>query len=63
MKTLKFNDEQVTQIVTDLQSSNKDYSGLMKIFLEAMMGAEREAHNAENKDLSNGYRPRRARHN
>ena len=60
MKTLKFNDEQVTQIVTDLQSSNKDYSGLMKIFLEAMMGAEREAHNAENKDLSNGYRPRRA---
>jgi transposase-like protein len=60
MKTLKFNDEQVTQIVTDLQSSHNDYSGLMKIFLEAMMGAEREAHNAERGDLSNGYRPRRA---
>lgn len=60
MKTLKFSEEQVTQIVTDLQSSRGDYSGLMKIFLEAMMGAEREVYNADKGDLSNGYRPRRA---
>ena len=60
MKTLKFNTEQITQIVTDLQSSQGDYTGLMKIFMEAMMGAEREVYKAESGDLSNGYRPRRA---
>ena len=60
MKTLKFNTEQITQIVTDLQSSQGDYTGLMKIFMEAMMGAEREVYKAQSGDLSNGYRPRRA---
>jgi putative transposase len=60
MKTLDFTIEQVTQIVTDLQSSKGDYSHLMKIFLEAMMGAERKVHNEQTGDLGNGYRSRRA---
>ena len=60
MKTLNFSDQQVTQIVSDLQSSQGDYSHLMKIFLEAMMNAEREVHNQANFHKSNGYRPRRA---
>lgn len=60
MKTLNFSIEQVTQIVTDLQSSQSDYSHLQKIFLEALMGAEREVFNQETGDKSNGYRPRRA---
>ena len=50
MKTLNFSDQQVTQIVSDLQSSQGDYSHLMKIFLEAMMNAEREVHNQANFD-------------
>jgi hypothetical protein len=40
MKTLNFSDQQFMQIVSDLQSSQGDYSHLMKIFLEAMMNAE-----------------------
>jgi transposase-like protein len=60
MKTLNFSIEQVTQIVTDLQSSQSDYGHLQKIFLEALMGAEREVFNQETGDKSNGYRPRRA---
>jgi len=60
MKTLNFSDQQVTQIVSDLQSDKGDYSQLMKIFLEAMMSAERSVHNQAHEDKSNGYRTRRA---
>lgn len=60
IKTLKFNTEQITQSVTDLQSSLGDYTGLMKILIEEMVGVEREVYKLESGDLSNGYRPRRA---
>jgi hypothetical protein len=36
MKTLNFSDQQVTQIVSDWQSSQGDYSHLMKFFLEVI---------------------------
>ena len=60
MKTLKFSTEQVTKIVSDLKTTGTDSCGLMKIFLEAMMSAEREEYKVAHQDMSNGYRPRRA---
>lgn len=60
MKTLNFSDQQVTQIVSDLQSDKGAYSQLMKIFLEAIMIAERSVHNQAYEDKSNENRTRRA---
>lgn len=59
-ETLSFSKEQVTKIVTDLKDSGTDNSGLMKVFLEAMMRAERQEHNELHNDQSNGYRSRKA---
>lgn len=44
----------------DLKNSGEDSTALMKVFLEAMMRAEREEYKLEHQDSSNGYRPRRA---
>ena len=59
-KPLTFTKEQVTQIVGDLKASGQDNSSLMKIFLEAMMNAEREEYKIEHNDSSNGFRSRKA---
>jgi hypothetical protein len=57
MKTLKFSDQQVTQIEPDLQSNQGDYSHLQRIFLEPIIAAEREEFNLETGDKSNGFLP------
>lgn len=59
MEKLHFTQEQVTKILEDILSKEGGLQELQKISLEALMRAEREEHNLEFSDSSNGYRPRR----
>jgi len=57
---LHFTQEQVTQILGEIASKKEGYTKVLKIALEAIMRAEREIHNMEFNDVSNGYRIRKS---
>ncbi len=59
-KKLNFTREQVTKILEDIAKEKDGYNKVLKYSLEAMMRAEREIHNKNYGDVSNGYRWRRA---
>ena len=54
MEKLHFTQEQVTKILEDILSKEGGLQELQKISLEALMRAEREEHNLEFSDSSNG---------
>jgi transposase-like protein len=58
-KKLNFTQEQVTKILENIAEEKDGYNKVMQIAMEALMRAEREEFNNENRDVSNGYRPRR----
>ena len=45
METLNFTQEQVTKILTDIAVGKEGINKVLKIFLEALMRAERREHN------------------
>lgn len=57
---MKFTREQVTKILSEIAESQDGYNKVLKYSLEALMRAERKIHNETNKDVSNGYRWRKA---
>lgn len=59
-KKLNFTQEQVTKILEEVAESNDGFNKVLKYSLEALMRAERKLHNIEHKDVSNGYRRRKA---
>jgi len=59
-KNLHFTQEQVTKILEEIAKEKDGYNKVLTYSLEALMRAEREIHNEEYKDVSNGYRWRRA---
>ena len=59
METLNFTQEQVTKILSDIAVGKEGINKVLKIFLEALMRAERQEHNESTNDVSNGYRPRK----
>lgn len=60
MKKLHFTQEQVTNILEDIVHQEDGLQKILKLSLEALMRSEREEHNQEHNDMSNGYRKRRA---
>lgn len=58
-KKLHFTQSQVTKILEDLAKEKQGYNKVLKCSLEAIMRAERELHNEQTSDVSNGYRWRR----
>ncbi|MDW8418796.1 MAG: transposase, partial [Chitinophagales bacterium] len=59
MKQLHFTREQVMKILEDYSiHSGVGLDDLLKLSLESMMRVEREVHNEEQGDVSNGYRIR-----
>lgn len=59
MKTLNFSTEQVTEILAQIAKDQDGFNTLMRVAFEALMRSEREVHNDEHGDKSNGYRNRR----
>jgi len=59
MKKLHFTQEQVTNILEDIVHQEDGLQNILKLSLEALMRSEREEHNQEYNDMSNGYRKRR----
>jgi len=60
MKKLHFTQEQVTKILEEIAQQEDGFNMVLKLSLEAIMRAEREEHNSDYQDMSNGYRSRRA---
>lgn len=59
MKNLNFTREQVTNILAEIAKKEEGVQQILKMSFEAIMRAEREEHNAQQGDMSNGYRIRR----
>ncbi|MCF6183822.1 MAG: transposase [Bacteroidales bacterium] len=59
-KKLTFTPSQITKILQDVAQEEEGFNKVLTLALESMMRAERELHNVENKDVSNGYRWRKA---
>jgi len=60
MKDLHFTQEQVTKILSEVASQDEGFNRVLQLSLEALMRAERELHNSTKRDVSNGYRWRKA---
>jgi transposase-like protein len=60
MKDLHFTQEQVTKILSEVACQKEGFNKVLQLSLEALMRAERELHNFTKKDVSNGYRWRKA---
>lgn len=56
---MEFTEAQVTEIMGEMLSNGKGIGILEKITLEALMRGERDLHNEEDNDVSNGYRKRK----
>ena len=56
MKTLHFTQEQITEILSQVGSKKDGINEILQISLEALMRAERNLHNTQNSDVSNGFR-------
>ena len=59
METLIFTRKQVTNILTDIASQKDGFNNVLQLTFESLMRAEREIHNDETGDVSNGYRWRK----
>lgn len=59
METLNFTREQVTKILSEIASEKEGFNKVLQLSLEALMRAEREVHNSDTLDVSNGYRWRK----
>lgn len=57
MEDLHFTREQVTKILENIATEENGLQEIMKMSLEALMRAERQEHNDNQGDMSNGYRP------
>ena len=59
MEALNFTQEQVKKILSDIAVGREGINKILKIFLEALMRAERQEHNELTSDVSNSYRSRK----
>jgi transposase-like protein len=59
MKTLTFNKEQIKDILQEVACQEDGFNQLMQLTLEALMRSERDIHNKQHGDVSNGFRKRR----
>jgi putative transposase len=53
---MNFTQEQISELFDEIANKKEGYQYLLKLYLEAIMRAEREQFNAQNDDSSNGYR-------
>lgn len=53
---MNFTQEQFSELFDEIANKKEGYQQLLKLSLEAIMCAEREQFNLNNKDSSNGYR-------
>lgn len=60
MQKLHFTQEQITNILQEIANGEAGMQQVLKISLEAIMRAERQEHNNDYSDHSNGYRPRKS---
>jgi hypothetical protein len=58
MKNLNFTREQVTKILEGIAKKEEGVQQFLKLSLEAIMRVERDVHNEQHQDVSNGYRIR-----
>lgn len=56
---MKLTEEQYTELMGEMLSTGKGIGIIEKVILESLMRGERELHNEENNDVSNGYRKRK----
>ncbi len=56
MKKMNFTQEQISEILDEIAKGRNGYQHLLKLSLESIMRAERNAFNASHSDSSNGYR-------
>lgn len=57
---MHFTQEQVKEILSEIVQKEDGLNTILKMSLEALMKSERNVHNVQNGDYSNGYRSRRA---
>lgn len=59
---MKFTQEQISEIISEITTKESGMSGLIQLGLESLMKSERTLHNLQKDDVSNGYRSRRVIH-
>jgi transposase-like protein len=59
MKEIKFTQEQIKGILTQIAVKEDGYNQVLKLAMEALMQGERMIYNEKEGDVSNGYRPRK----
>jgi transposase-like protein len=59
VKEIKFKQEQIKGLLTQIAMEEDGYNQVMKIAIEAMMQGERMIYNEQTEDVSNGYRARK----
>jgi Transposase and inactivated derivatives len=59
MKEIKFTQEQIKGILTQIAVEEDGYNQVLKLAMEALMQGERMIYNEQQSDVSNGYRPRK----
>lgn len=57
---MQLSTQQITDILSDFALQEDGMNRLLQLCFEAMMNAERSAHNQQNADVSNGFRSRKA---
>ena len=56
---MQFTQSQISEIFEQILQKESGFNEILKLSLETLMKIERSEHNLKEKDLSNGYRPRR----
>lgn len=57
---MRFTQSQISEILEELTNQEDGMNQLLRMSLEAIMKAERSEHNRQQRDVSNGYRPRKS---
>jgi transposase-like protein len=60
---MEFTHEQISEIISSITSGKEGLQGLVKMGMESLMKSERDIHNEQTTDVSNGFRDRRICHN
>ena len=60
---MEFTHEQMSEIISSITNGQEGLQGLVKMGMESLMKSERDIHNEQTNDVSNGFRDRRVCHN
>ena len=60
---MEFTHEQMSEIISSITNGQEGLQGLVRMGMESLMKSERDIHNEQTNDVSNGFRDRRVCHN